>query len=186
MQYRLEHDPDTESPRDWDNLGTMLCYHRRYTLGDIKESKEISSERAAEIYESEDFISLPVFMYEHSGIALSTGRGYPFNDPWDSGQLGIIFVSKAKVRHEYSCKRITAKIRQRVIDCLISEVETYSAYVSGDTWYFVIEDENGEVLDSCGGFIGYDYAEESAKEALAYLEKSHIENDQEAESYMAL
>lgn len=27
-------DESPESPRDWDNLGTMTCWHRRYILGD--------------------------------------------------------------------------------------------------------------------------------------------------------
>lgn len=31
---RIEEDTDAESPRNWDNLGTMACWHRRYNLGD--------------------------------------------------------------------------------------------------------------------------------------------------------
>tara|TARA_R110002072_G_scaffold91307_2_gene203710 strand:+ start:423 stop:1100 length:678 start_codon:yes stop_codon:yes gene_type:complete len=30
----IYHDDDPESPRAWDNLGTMACWHRRYHLGD--------------------------------------------------------------------------------------------------------------------------------------------------------
>lgn len=32
-------DDDAESPRDWDNLGTMTCWHRRYVLGDEQPSE---------------------------------------------------------------------------------------------------------------------------------------------------
>ncbi len=34
--YRLKiyQDDNTDSPRSWDNLGTMICFHRRYNLGD--------------------------------------------------------------------------------------------------------------------------------------------------------
>jgi hypothetical protein len=34
--YRLAiiRDEMPESPREWDNLGTMICWHRRYDLGD--------------------------------------------------------------------------------------------------------------------------------------------------------
>ncbi len=31
---RIQPDPEPESPRDWDNVGTMVCWHRRYSLGD--------------------------------------------------------------------------------------------------------------------------------------------------------
>jgi hypothetical protein len=31
---KVSYDEDAESPRDWDNLGTMVCFHRRYNLGD--------------------------------------------------------------------------------------------------------------------------------------------------------
>lgn len=33
-RIRIEHDQDAESPRNWDNLGTMVCWHGRYDLGD--------------------------------------------------------------------------------------------------------------------------------------------------------
>ena len=31
---KIYHDPDSESPREWSNLGTLICWHRRYRLGD--------------------------------------------------------------------------------------------------------------------------------------------------------
>ena len=35
---RLVPDPDPENPREeWDNVGTMRCWHRRYNLGDRPE-----------------------------------------------------------------------------------------------------------------------------------------------------
>ena len=30
----LDYDEDAESSREWDNLFTMVCWHRRYNLGD--------------------------------------------------------------------------------------------------------------------------------------------------------
>lgn len=37
-EIRLYYDEDAESPREWDNVGTMVCWHRRYTLGDEQPS----------------------------------------------------------------------------------------------------------------------------------------------------
>lgn len=40
--WKLEIHPDDspESPREWDNLGTMVCWHSRYGLGDNHDYKE--------------------------------------------------------------------------------------------------------------------------------------------------
>ena len=35
-----------------------------------------------------------------------------------------------------------------------SEVSVYGAYLSGEVYWYAVEDERGEVLDSCGGFLG--------------------------------
>ena len=55
------------------------------------------------------------------------------------------------------------------------EVKTYDQYLTGDVWGYIIEDDSGEVLDSCWGFFGHDYCEEEAKAQLKYWE------DQEAQ-----
>ena len=31
---KIEHDDYPDNPRDWDNAGEMVCWHRRYNLGD--------------------------------------------------------------------------------------------------------------------------------------------------------
>ena len=34
MEIVIDYDRDAENPRGWDNVGTMVCFHSRYTLGD--------------------------------------------------------------------------------------------------------------------------------------------------------
>lgn len=46
---------------------------------------------------------------------------------------------------------------------LKSEVETYDQYLTGDVYGYVIEDKEGEELDSCWGFYGEEYCLEEAK-----------------------
>ena len=31
---KIIHDEDAQSPREWDNLGKMMCWHKRYSIGD--------------------------------------------------------------------------------------------------------------------------------------------------------
>ncbi len=69
-QYlEILHDEDPESPRDWDNLGTIVCWHPRHVLGDEKP-KIRPEEYRAEL--KEDQTALPVYLMDHSGISMST------------------------------------------------------------------------------------------------------------------
>jgi hypothetical protein len=47
----VEQDDNTESPREWDNLGTMICFHSRYNLGD---KHNFSSDEGREFLKSKD------------------------------------------------------------------------------------------------------------------------------------
>jgi hypothetical protein len=175
LTVRLEQDQDAESPREWSNLGTMVCWHGRYNLGDKHDYST-----PEEFHESEEYknaaILLPLYLYDHSGITMSVGEsGNPFSsfDPgnWDSGQVGYIFATRDTLRKEYSNKRITKKRIAHATEVLKGEVSTYDDFLTGNVWAYVVEDENGDVVESCCGFVGdVDYAFEQGKEAAeAYL-----------------
>ena len=153
---KVEQDGDTESPREWDNLGTMVYWHNGYTLGDVNGNKEYESADDF-LKQHEDDIMLPLYLYDHSGITMSTT---PFSCPWDSGQVGWIYISKEKIRKEFSCKRVSAKMVERIKTYLEGEVETFDSFITGDVHWFSItrEDADGEEIDidSCGGYYGND------------------------------
>lgn len=44
----------------------------------------------------------------------------------------------------------------RAKDCIRNELEAYSDYLQGNCWQYCITDEDGNVVDSCSGFIGDD------------------------------
>lgn len=152
---KIYQDDNTDSPRDWSNLGKMICFHRRYELGDKHDT---SVEDVQALIKRQDIIWLPLFLYDHSGISMSTSRSYPFNDPWDSGQVGIIYVDKATIRKEYSVKHIFKNTLDKALNCLRGEVETYDKFLTGEVYGYVIEDEQGNNIDSCWGF--YDTPQE--------------------------
>jgi len=95
----------------------------------------------------DNYTVLPVFMYDHSGIALNTGG---FGCPWDSGQVGFIYYTKDQVRTVFDGREECA------ISALKQEIETYSDYVNGDVYGFTLEDDDGEHIDGCCGFYGSD------------------------------
>jgi hypothetical protein len=164
MQYSLEivNDDDPISPREWDNLGAILYSSSRYVLGD----KQVSLQEMREIEKDKNNIVLPVYAYIHSGIALNTTG---FSCPWDSGQSGIIYVSKEKIRNEFKVNRISPALKEKVINILRNEVDIYSQYASGEVYGYRILDENKDVVDSCYGFFSYKEAEEQGNESIKYL-----------------
>jgi len=181
MKIRIEQDTDPLNPRtEWDNIGTMVCFHQRYTLGDEDHDYDAADydgwdEIKEAIRKEEDVaVILPLYLYDHSGITINTR---PFSCPWDSGQVGFIFVSKKKLRYEFSRKRISASLEARAKEILEGEVQTYDQYLTGDVWGYVIEDDNGEPLESCWGFFGREYCEEQAKEALEYQEAQEAQRE---------
>jgi len=157
IRVKIIQDMDSESPRGWDNLGTMACWHRRYNLGDVQPS-ESPEEYLANL--PEDSIVLPLYLYDHSGITMSTSG---FSCPWDSGQVGVIHVSPERIRAEYGDD--SPESREQARKVLESEVKVYDQYLTGDVWGFVAEEIEGcsecgsaRVIDedSCWGFYGLD------------------------------
>ena len=180
-KYKLEIFDDLNpcSPREFDNLGTMVCFHRRYDLGDETElkSSDFSSWEELESYlykEENALIAIPVFMYDHSGLWINTTG---FSCPWDSGQVGYIYISKEKVRREYSCKRISKKLKEMIREMLCSEVDLYNDYLCGNVYGFTLTDkENAEEIDSSCGFYGTDYIENGIFDYVSsYFTKAELE-----------
>lgn len=152
---------ELENPRDWDNLGTLGLSNRFYCDQIIEDSEELT-----EIANDKSLIVLFVYKYEHSGISFSTA---PFSCSFDSGLAGLIWVSKEKVRELFCVKRISKKLRNTVEESLRKEIETYNLFANNEGVGFRIEDEDGYVIDSCGGFFKHENWEQDVA--------SYIDND---------
>jgi len=152
QRLEIYQDDIPESPREWDNLGIMLCTHREYDLGD--EQFNTAEELEERVLELEPIVKLPLWLLDHSGLAMQTGEFASDAQHWDSGQVGWIVVSKdAAADHMGSTKPIE--------EILENEVSIYSKYLSGDIlMYHIYEDETcptcknttSNSVDSCGGF----------------------------------
>ena len=151
-EIKIYQDTDAESPREFDNIGTMMCAHRNYNLGDAQADGDAIREKAAEV-EKAGGIVLPLYLYDHSGITMNTTG---FSCPWDSGQVGIIYVMPEKGREEFG-----RQWKKKATKYLKGEVETYDQYLTGDVYGYVVEGPDSN--DSCWGFFGKKYAIEEAK-----------------------
>lgn len=156
---KTEQDPEPESPREWDNLGVMVCFRSRSTLGDKHDYKfhDYNSwdEMGADIVKREKVAAiLPLFVYEHGGMTMNTTG---FSCPWDSGQVGFIYMTKEKYLENFGGKIMTPKRKQHAKEILVGEVETYDQYLQGEVYGFKILDEDDNEIDSCWGYYGEEY-----------------------------
>jgi hypothetical protein len=185
--YRLQiiQDEDPESPREWENLGTMICWHRRYNLGDPDESKNYSDSQdlmahlADEDYDDlynryydrcpkdwsweqksdaahekarerinkkvlKDYVILPLYLYDHSGISMNTSG---FSCGWDSGQVGFIYCERSRFIKEtgYTKKELFSTDKHRT--CVKGEHVRIRGHKDKghEGWGKVISKRNGKV-----------------------------------------
>lgn len=169
-KINIYQDTDPLNPRtENDNLGVMVCFHRRYSLGDEKISKTYTPDSFQEYLESpegkkEIVAILPLYLYDHSGITISTK---PFSCQWDSGQIGYIYLSRNKAIQEWGKK---IPLKEKLESYLESEVKTYDKYLTGS---FVGYEINGPEIDgaSCWGYDDEKYCIEEAKSIVDYHAK---------------
>jgi hypothetical protein len=158
---QIFQDTWAESPRSWDNLGTMAIFHKRYNFGDEVEFASADFENWSEM---EEYIKLnlhaaaylPIYMYDHSGITINT-QG--FSSPWDSGQVGFIYVTEEKLKQTYCETNLTEEHLERAKISLEGEVKIMDKYITGDVYGFQLikkTDGEDEIIDSCSGFYGED------------------------------
>ena len=179
---KIYPDEDCESPREWDNLGTMICFHKRYNLGDKHnlDSDDFSGWEEMYTYlvkKMKAYIVCPLYLYDHSGLRIKIGNFYGLlpqgHAEFDSGQIGFIYVTAEKIHKEYNVKRITKPIREKVIKILNSEVNVYDDYLTGNVYGYIAETTDGDNIDSCWGFIGdTDYMISEAKSAIDWYIKN--------------
>lgn len=164
-------DEDPRNPRtDYDNFGTMVCFHGRYDLGDKHDIRleDIGGGEALDEYLRKKLhavVILPLYLYDHSGITIRTSS---FSCPWDSGQVGFIYVSREKAVEEFG--NLTKAKFKKIEALLESEVETYDQYLCGDVYGYVLKDYGKEV-ESCWGFYGLDYIREEVARLASDLNK---------------
>jgi len=171
-------DVDPQDPiNDSDGNAVFVCFHKRYSLGTKNhgyKSSDFSSWdelEAAIIKKEKPTVILPIYMYDHSGISISTSHEYPYNDQWDAGMIGYVFCTPKMVKEWYGVKSINGAIKKRVTKDLVSQVKTYSQYLENDVYGIVPKDADDNDLedeDSCWGIYGFN---EARKEAEAIIER---------------
>jgi hypothetical protein len=157
---QIFQDTWAESPRSWDNLGTMAVFHKTYNFGD---TVDFTSDQFKDWDEMKEYLNnelksavcIPIYMYDHSGITINT-QG--FSCPWDSGQIGFIYVTEKKLKESYSVPKLTEDLIDKAINTLENEVKIMNRYIMGDVYGFQLVKKTlggeNKIIDSCSGFYG--------------------------------
>lgn len=173
FRIQIEYDQGGWNPRDDCNLGKIVAFHPRY---DFVNESNMTREEAVEFYENssrDEWIMLPIFMYEHGSIGFNTDRNsYPYNCPWDSSHIGFIYLEVETAKEEYGNKYD----RDKVVEYLHNEVITYGQWCNGEVYYYSVDkaidcenchNREYKPIEGCGGYIGdWDYALADAKSAI--------------------
>jgi len=163
------YDEFAEDPRECYkecNYGHLYTWTKRNNYGDEHDidADDFDGWKSIKAYLIEAFksvIILPVYMFKHTGIALSTA---PFGDPWDSGQIGFIWCDEEDVKK--GGLEITSESLGIVEGCLVGEVATYSDYLNGSVfWFKLIDVASGDELETSGGYYGVDFKENGLLDA---------------------
>ena len=203
---------------DCDPLGKIALTHSRYTLGDAefheyKNGEDLIEAILSDVLNSEykasaireawpnQFIDkavfilqklclifLPVYLLDHSGLSLRTGRFMEDPGGWDTSFIGFTYATKEAIINVYGDAE--PENTKKAEKLLRAELETYGQYISGEVYGYSVEpNERNKSIncdDSCWGFYGhkdYDYMIEVAKENIdaCITEYKHDVRQQKAE-----
>jgi len=157
---RIEYDPDCENPcTEQDGLGFIHSFSHRHV-------NHIDIGKARIMMESDPDI-VPLAYYEHGNCIWMVSEGpHPagVEFQWDGTRFAGIWVPDDCVRESYQgqdgLSRHDWMVRQAEACC-----EIYTQWCNGEIYYYIIEDEDGENVDSLGGLYGLEYAIDEARSA---------------------
>lgn len=141
----------------------------------------------------------PLFVYEHSGITMSSGpvkclpeaevtrrdtesKGRFVSDDagWDTSMVGFAVITNESWTN---CMGDTPRNEEKFREIVDSEVSTYAMYLEGQVYgYIVAKDTPFE--DSCWGFLGEEFVKQEANEA-AEVAAEEIANETKESAEMA-
>lgn len=158
FRVEVHYDQDCESPRDWDNVGTI------YGDGDFAD-RECRIDEAWRVarHELGPIVGFPIRQSSDRCALQVCQCG------WDDAD-GVYVVSLEHVIEEGWPGSIAERLAS-ARDCLRAELDTLSQWGSGDCYGYVVVGPDGETVDSCWGFIGEpEYALSQGRSAAAFAE----------------
>ena len=194
LRLRIEQDEYPTDPRESENLGIMMAFHKRYNLGD---KTDLTPDQFHSWDEVEDYlirhekakVILPLYLLDHGGLAMRTEPFFEDPGGWDSGQVGFIYTTDKKIKEFYGDKKPSEK---EIEDELESEVRDYNDYLEGNIYRLVLEKKeicnlghlHTEVIDSLGNVYGGSHGGPDKEEILDFLNHLIMPIEKDLEPYL--
>jgi hypothetical protein len=154
-------DQDEQGPDGWDNAGTLVIDSSlRMTFGDEQRhatgrTRDDDWMVDVRLVQRQGGVALPVFFADYGS---SGARIYES----DHDPNGVIYATREEIAEEWGGDK------DKAAEYLRGRLATYTQWMEGDVYGYVVSDEAGNHLDSCWGFYGFDYAVAEAREAAEY------------------
>ena len=156
--FKFFYDDSTDSPRNDTNVATILTWERDYDSPDennntfeefaekhgVDVSKKWDLDSVVEAMRKEGYYVVPVYALHHGVSHYSIND---FNDPWDSGVVGVAFCNKQEGLPDND------DYLRMIID---REVKMYDAWANGEICGIALLSQNEEVLDESAGYLMLD------------------------------
>jgi hypothetical protein len=178
--YQVKYDEDMEYDRSFKIYATSGT--GRYLPVDVVVDPSDENDVENKIFGNPNILyRLPLYLFVHSGISVSTE---PFNDLWDSAQCGYAVITKDDFAEGLSDEYYDTALR--------SYIKEYDAVLRGsvimwNTFQDVKCDHCGtnsrEYLDGCGGYIvtNFKFIDELIKDEIIPAIEIARKNKREAE-----
>jgi hypothetical protein len=159
LTINIYPDSDPLSPQEWENDDCFLVYnHRQFSVERNGFNPEDIFTHSQETKKKtfEGYWYFPVYAYIHSGVCLSVSKqSYPFTDRFDVSDTGFCMIQR---------KKGWSWTKEKAFEIALEIINEWNDYLSGNVYGFLVEDEEGNHIDSCHGFYG-DYEEDCLPEA---------------------
>ena len=171
-QYRarIEYDEGFELDMLGDRVGKFYTGKRAADYGFPNDVVLYPDSDGTTKFDADEFeFAAPVYGLSHSGMSVSLGS---FGDPWDSAQIGYYAIDRHCAEQWFGSDYTEEQLRQAAE----AEVAEMDKVLRGEVFYVVVEKQNDcdscgnedwEIAESCGGFVGYTHARTEAESMLS-------------------
>ena len=145
-----QYDDNPVNPHEEYGSIELVTNRNRYFSGDIVCS-DPRNELEARKSIGQEFVALPLYMYAHSGVAISVS---PYSDSWDSGQIGYAVCTKENAVEMFGTDK---NWRNNAAKIIRNEIQEYDSYLTGPNYVYELyqydaDADSWEMTDSISGY----------------------------------